>query len=169
VELAHDFGIEGFFLGRHGEASESEERMNRAGALFAGRVHPFSEPSDSFWRVRGLGGRRASGPIVRLSSGGVLRRCFCGRGVPVAETAPARIVSGGHPGLPPDAPQEIRGRGNPAENGAHMPFGGNARRDRAGALSEHDAEALFGLYMDRSTEERFRRRFVRARASIGGK
>jgi hypothetical protein len=62
-----------------------------------------------------------------------------------AETAPARVVSGGHPGLSLYAPQEIRSGGDAAENGAHMPLGGNARRYWGMALSNHDAEAPFRL------------------------
>ena len=108
-----------------------------------------------------------------LSGGSLLRRVlFRCRAVvegSVSETAPARIMRRGHPGLPFYSPQEIRRRGDPAENGAHMPFGDEARRDGSVVLIEDDAEALLGFYMDRSTEERFRRRFVRARASIGGK
>jgi hypothetical protein len=65
-------------------------------------------------------------------------------------------------------PEEIRRRGDPAENGAHMPFGDDARRDGSVVLIEDDAEALLGFYMDRSTEERFRCRFVRVPASPGG-
>ena len=60
-----------------------------------------------------------------------------------SETAPTCIVSGGHPGLPLDAPQEIRRGGDPAEDGAHVPFGDNARRN--GGVAEDDAEALLGF------------------------
>jgi hypothetical protein len=38
-----------------------------------------------------------------------------------------------------------------------------------GILRDDDAKAPLRFYMDRSTEERFRRKFVRARDSIGGK
>jgi hypothetical protein len=81
-----------------------------------------------------------------------------------------RLVSGGHPGLALDPPQKIgRGR-DAAEHGADMPFAGDAGGNRAGTvLRDDDTEALLRFYMDRSTEERFRRKFVRARDSIGGK
>jgi hypothetical protein len=79
-------------------------------------------------------------------------------------------VGRGHPGLALDAAKKIsRDRNAAAHNGADMPFAGDARGNRAaGILRNDDAKAPLRLYMDRSTEERFRRKFVRARDSIGG-
>jgi hypothetical protein len=90
---------------------------------------------------------------------------------PSAKTPPVRLVGSGHPRLTLDAAKKIsRGRNAAAHNGADMPFAGDARGNRAGAVfGDDDAKPPLRLYMDRSTEERFRRKFVRARDSIGGK
>ena len=41
--------------------------------------------------------------------------------------------------------EEIRSGRNPAEDGAHVPFGDNARRDGGGGGTEDNAEALLGF------------------------
>lgn len=54
------------------------------------------------------------------------------------------VLSGGHPGLPLDPSQEIRGRRYPADKRPYVPLGDNVGRQRAlPRLLEDDAEALF--------------------------
>jgi hypothetical protein len=61
------------------------------------------------------------------------------------EAAPLWLAGRRHPGLAFDAAEKVRSGGDAAKNGADMPFGGNARGNRARALAEHGSEALFGL------------------------
>ena len=63
-----------------------------------------------------------------------------------------RLVGGGHPGLALDPPQKIRRGRDAAEDGADMPFAGDAGGNRAGAvLREDDAEPALRLKYSKST------------------
>src|SRR5262249_46536254 len=97
--------------GAHGEVSGSGLKGTRPRSLGLGFT-PFRPASDFLFRDRRLQ------PV--LSGGGT-------PGLP----------GGGHPGLPFNAAQEIRRGRDAPENGAHMPFGSDARGHGVVVLVDH--------------------------------